>query len=49
MEGYMVLLFATFLMLFFLQKTEWHLLIMLAVLGTALLIFRSSYYKFERE
>ena len=49
MEGYMVLLFATFLMLFFLQKTEWHLLIMLAVLGTALLVFKSSYYKFERE
>ncbi|MEO5892887.1 MAG: hypothetical protein ABIQ31_21735 [Ferruginibacter sp.] len=49
MENYMLFVFVIFIMDFFLQKTGWHFLTMLAILITGIAVFKSSYYLFERE
>jgi hypothetical protein len=49
MESYMLFVFIVFLMIFFLQKTGLHLLALLAILITAIAVFRANYYSFEKE
>lgn len=49
MENYMFLVFISFLMIFFLQKTGLKLLTMLGICFTAVIIFKSYYYSFEKE
>ena len=49
MEGYMLFVFIAFLMIFFLQKTGQLLLTMLGILLTAVSIFKSHYYSFEKQ
>jgi hypothetical protein len=49
MENYMFLVFISFLMIFFLQKTGLKLLTMLGICFTAVTIFKSYYYSFEKE
>ncbi|MEP7143348.1 MAG: hypothetical protein ABI707_10780 [Ferruginibacter sp.] len=49
MDNYMLLVFIFFLMIFFLQKTGLQLLTMLVILLTATIVFKKSYYNFEKQ
>jgi hypothetical protein len=49
MESYMLFVFISFLMIFFLQKTGQQLLTMLAVFFIAAIVLNSHYYSFEKE
>lgn len=48
MESYMLFVFVSFIMNFFLQKTGQQFLAMLFILGIAMIIFKSHYYSFEK-
>ncbi len=49
MESYQFFLFSIFILIFFLQKTEFKLLTFLGILLTAGVVFKTYYYDFERE
>lgn len=48
MENYLFLIFITFIMIFFFQKTDFKLLIFLAILAAGIAIFKTYYYSFEK-
>lgn len=49
MESYLFFVFASFVIIFFLQKTEWQLINMLLILATAIVVFKTYYHSFEIE
>ncbi len=49
MENYLFLVFITFILIFFLQKTQLRLLTLTGILIAATVVFKSYYYSFERE
>lgn len=49
MESYLFLVFITFIMIFFLQKTELKLLTLSGIVLCATVVFKSYYHSFERE
>jgi len=49
MESYLFLVFITFIMIFFLQKTGLRLLTLIGILSAAIIAFKSYYYSFEKE
>ncbi len=49
MESYLFFVFTSFIIIFFLQKTEWQLITMLSIMATAIVVFKTYYHSFERE
>ena len=48
MENYLFLIFMTFIMIFFFQKTDFKLLILVSILTAGIAIFKTYYYSFEK-
>ena len=49
MERFMFLVFISFIMIFFLQKSGHHFVTLLAIISLAAAVFKSHYYLFEKE